>query len=104
MRSGFHSPKGHNQNRQNFRFPKFVNFIVGSKPSRGVRFYCKIATRFFQFSFAKLRNFEEILVEKHPKIYRKGEILDGINSEILSELENLVEIAKSQYLLLFFKK
>ena len=46
----------------------------------------------------------EILGEKHLKILGKAEILGGMNSQILFEIENFVEISKSQDLLSFFKR
>lgn len=46
----------------------------------------------------------EILGEKHLKILGKAEILGGMNSQILVEIENFVEISKSQDLLSFFKR
>ena len=46
----------------------------------------------------------EILREKHLKIIGKAEILGGMNSQILFEIENFVEISKSQDLLSFFKR
>ena len=41
----------------------------------------------------------EILREKHLKIIGKAEIFGGMNSQILFEIENFVEISKSQDLL-----
>ena len=46
----------------------------------------------------------EILREKHLKIIGKAEIFGGMNSQILFEIENFVEISKSQDLLSFFKR